>query len=110
MKKKGLVPLKEALEDYFKRKRWDKKIKGYHTINCWTDVVGEEIARHSQPIKIQDQTLFLKVKSSVWANELNLKKGELIQKFNLKAGEEIISNILFKVHPTHFNFNKKQQS
>ncbi|GAH70834.1 unnamed protein product, partial [marine sediment metagenome] len=36
MKKKGPVPLKEALEDYFKRKRWDKKIKGYHTINCWT--------------------------------------------------------------------------
>lgn len=110
MKKKGLVPLKEALEGYFKGKRWDKKLKGYQAINCWEEVVGEEIARHSQPIKIQDQTLFLKVKSSVWANELNLKKGELIQKFNLKAGEEIISNILFKVHPTHFNFNKKQQS
>lgn len=110
MKKKGMVPLKEALEDYFKRKRWDKRLKGYQAINYWEEVVGEEIAQHSQPIKIQDQTLFLRVKSNVWANELNLRKGELIQKINLKTGEEIISDILFKVQPAHFNFNKKNKA
>lgn len=103
MKKKGMISLKEALEGYFKGKRWDKKLKGYQAINCWEEVVGEEIAQHSQPIKIQDQTLLLRVKSNVWANELNLRKGELIQKINLKAGEEIISNILFKVQPSKFS-------
>lgn len=103
MKNKNPIPLKVVLEDFFKEKKWDKKIKGYRIINFWADVVGEEIAQHSQPTKIQDQTLFLRVKSNVWANELNLRKGELIQKFNLKAGEEMISDILFKVQPSQFN-------
>ncbi len=99
MKNKDPVPIKVILEDFLKEKKWNKKIKGYHIINCWAEVMGEEIAQHSQPIKIHDQTLFLRVKSNVWANELNLRKGELIQKFNLKAGEEMISDILFKVQP-----------
>jgi len=105
MKNKNPVPIKVVLEDFFKEKKWDKKIKGYEIINCWSEVVGKEIAQHSQPIKIQDQTLFLRVKSNVWANELNLRKGEVIQKFNLKAGEEMISNILFKVQPSQFRVN-----
>ncbi len=107
MKKKGMISLKEALENYFKEKKWDKKLKGYQVINYWEEVVGEEIAQHSQPTKIQDQTLFLRVKSNVWANELNLRKGELIQKFNLKAGEEMISDIRFKVQPSQFNKQPK---
>jgi len=97
MKYKNPAPIKVILEDFFKEKKWDKKIRGYHIINCWTEVMGEEIAQHSQPIKIQDQTLCVRVKNNIWANELNLRKGELIQKFNLRAGEEIISDILFKV-------------
>jgi len=106
MKNKNPVPIKVVLEDFFKEKKWDKKIKGYGIIiNCWAEVVGKEIAQHSQPIKIQDQTLFLRVKSNVWANELNLRKGEMIQKFNLKAGEGMISNILFKVQPSQFRVN-----
>jgi len=44
----------------------------------------------------------LAVKSNVWANELNLRKGELIEKINREAGEKIISNILFKVRMSQF--------
>ena len=102
MKKKDIVPFKTALEKFFKETDWSKKIKGYQIISNWENLAGKEIAQSSQPIKIQDQCLFLAVKSNVWANELNLRKGELIQKINREAGEEIISNILFKVRYSKF--------
>ena len=102
MKRRDMISLKEALEDYFKEKRWDKKIRGYQVINYWEEVVGEEIARNTQPIKIQDQILFLRVKSSVWANELNLRKGEIINKINLKTKEQTVSDFRFKVQPSYF--------
>jgi predicted nucleic acid-binding Zn ribbon protein len=102
MKKKDVVPLKTALEKFFKEKNWSTKIKGYQTISNWENLVGKEIAQSSQPIKIQDKCLFLAVKSNVWANELNLRKGELIEKINREAGEEIISNILFKTRTPQF--------
>ena len=97
MKKSDIVPLKAVLEKFLKDKMWSKKIKGYQIIHNWENLAGKEISQSSQPIKIQDKCLFLAVKSNVWANELNLRKGELIQKINLEAGEEIISNILFKI-------------
>jgi len=96
-KKREIMPIKRVLEDYFKKKKWQKKIKVYQIINSWGDVVDKKIAQHSQPIKIQGETLFLRVKSNVWANELNLRKGEIINKINLKIGEKAISEILFKV-------------
>lgn len=102
MKKKEIIPFKQALEEFFKEKKWSKKIKGYQIISNWENLVGKEIAKSSQPIKIQDKCLFLAVKSNVWANELNLRKGELIEKINREAGEEIISNILFKVRRSQF--------
>jgi len=102
MKKKDMVLFKTALEKFLKEKKWSKKIKGYQIINNWENLAGKEIAQSSQPIKIQDKCLFLAVKSNVWANELNLRKGELIEKINRKAGEEIISNILFKIRRSQF--------
>jgi hypothetical protein len=55
------------------------------------------------PFKIAlEKFLKEKKKSNVWANELNLRKGELIEKINREAGERIISNILFKVRRPQF--------
>ena len=102
MKKKDMVSFKTALENFLKEKKWSKKIKGYQIISNWENLAGKEIAQASQPIKIQDQCLFLAVKSNVWANELNLRKGELIEKINREAGEKIISNIMFKIRRPQF--------
>jgi len=102
MKKNDIVPFEAALKKFLKDKKWSKKIKGYQIIHNWENLAGKEISQSSQPIKIQDKCLFLAVKSNVWANELNLRKGELIEKINREAGEEIIYNILFKVRHSHF--------
>jgi len=105
MKKKDIIPFKTALEKFLKEKKWSKKIKGYQIISNWENLVGKKLAQSSQPIKIQDKCLFLAVKSNVWANELNLRKGEIVEKINLEAGEEIISNILFKARRSQFKDN-----
>ena len=105
MKKKEMVPFKAALENFLKEKKWNKKIKGYQIVSDWENLMGKEIAQSSQPLKMQDKCLFLAVKSNVWANELNLRKGELIEKINREAGEKIISNILFKIRRPQFKDN-----
>ncbi len=64
MKKKDIVPFKAALDNFLKEKKWSKKIKGYQIVSNWENLAGKEIARSSQPIKIQDKCLFLAVKSN----------------------------------------------
>ena len=102
MKKKLPIPLKDILENYLKKNKLQYKIKGYQIIYNWAEVVGEEIASHSCPIKIHGQTLFLRVESNVWANELNVRRGEIINKINRIAKEEMITEIRFKIQPAPF--------
>jgi len=97
MRKKNLTPLKNILDSFFKKNHLDNKIKGYQIIFNWSDCVGKNIAAHSQPVKILGNTLFLKVDSHVWANELNIKQGEIIKKINDKANKKIIHNIKFRI-------------
>ncbi|MEA1939966.1 MAG: DUF721 domain-containing protein [Candidatus Caldatribacteriota bacterium] len=99
MKGKKPIPLKDILEKYLKKNKLDHKVKGYQTIYNWDEVVEKEISRHSHPVKIQGKTLFLGVVSNVWANELNMRKGEIISSINRKAKEEIIIDIRFKIQP-----------
>lgn len=97
MKKKNLTPLKYILDSFFKKNKLGQKIKGYQVVYNWIDVVGKKIAQHSHPIKIEGKILFLGVENNVWANELNIRRGEIINKINSKANEKIITNIRFRI-------------
>lgn len=106
IKKREIISLKEALEDFFREQKWDKKIEGYQIITDWKEIIGEELANNAQPIKIENSILWLRVKSSVWANELNWRKGEIMEKINLSTPKPLVTNIKFKVEPTSFKTEK----
>ena len=49
----------------------------------WAEVVGEQLAKASKPIKISKQrTLIIQAKNSSWAQEINLYKEELLDRFS----------------------------
>ncbi len=104
-KKSEIISFREALEIFLKEKKWDKKIEGYQIITNWKAIVGEELANSTQPIKIENTVLWLKVKSNVWANELNWRKGEIIEKINREVQKTLVTEVIFKVQPTSFKPN-----
>lgn len=50
----------------------------------WTDLVGSTLSKNSRPLKIlrsaSSSTLLIGVSSSVWANELEFLKREILEK------------------------------
>ncbi|GAB4115445.1 MAG: hypothetical protein Kow00103_10200 [Candidatus Caldatribacteriota bacterium] len=104
-KKSEIISIKEALAIFLKEKKWDKKIEGYQIISNWEEIVGEELANNTQPIKIENTILWLKVKSNVWANELNWRKGEIIEKINRNTRKTLVTEVIFKVQPSSFKTN-----
>jgi len=103
MKKREIISLKEALEDYLKERKWDKRIEGYQIIKDWKEIAGEELANNAQPIKMEGSILWLQVRSSVWANELNWRKGEIMERINVRSPGLLVSDIKFKVKSVSFN-------
>jgi predicted nucleic acid-binding Zn ribbon protein len=60
-------------------------------------MVGDIIARNAQPEKIRQGTLFVKVSSHVWMQQLQYMKDQISDKLNQKLGGEVVKNIFFYV-------------
>ncbi len=62
----------------------------------WEKIVEEDIAKNTEPTIIRKKRLNVKCSSSVWIQEMMLKKEDLIKKINSYFDEEIVKEIYFK--------------
>ncbi|MEK7275616.1 MAG: DUF721 domain-containing protein [Candidatus Desantisbacteria bacterium] len=74
-----------------------KKISEGTIIQKWTEIVGKVISSHTQPLRVKERLLFVGVDSSIWANELSLLKMQIISDINKTIGQNMISDIHFKI-------------
>jgi len=66
----------------------------------WSEVAGPQVAAATQAERIEmgpDRcVLVVRVKNSVWANELTLLKGQLLTRLNERLGGSILTDLRFK--------------
>lgn len=87
----------EVLERSLSRLDLSRRLDEYGVWPIWRDVVGEAIARNAQPEKIRNGTLFVKVSSPVWMQELQFMKEMIAEKLNHRLPGEVVKNIFFMV-------------
>lgn len=63
----------------------------------WVAIVGEEAGKHSIPYKVEGDVLFVSVDSSVWNQELFMKKKTITKKVNHLFSSELIKNITYRI-------------
>ena len=64
-------------------------------IAFWDATVGEQIARHTEPRKVEKGLLFVKVNDNAWRTELMYHKFRIIKELNTKVGKTAITDIKF---------------
>ncbi|VBB07475.1 Hypothetical protein LUCI_2724 [Lucifera butyrica] len=74
------------------KKRYNAESVLYH----WPQIVGEKIASHSWAVKVQNETLLVKVSNSVWCHHLSTMCDDIVNKINAFAGEKLIADIRFQ--------------
>lgn len=99
MAKKSLPieTLGSVLEQSLKRLDLAARLDEYSVWPIWNDVVGTVIARNAQPEKIRNGTLFVKVSSPVWMQQLQFMKDMIAGKLNHRLKSEVVKNIFFMV-------------
>lgn len=65
----------------------------------WEDIVGSGLAEKSHPDKFENGTLWIAVSSSVWVQELQLRKGLILERLNGAAGYELFEEVRFGIRP-----------
>ena len=64
-------------------------------VTQWDTVVGEVVSSVTKAEKVESGTLFVRVDTSVWRQELHMQKKEIINKINKKIGTKAIGDIRF---------------
>lgn len=65
---------------------------GWHT---WRSIVGQRVAAHTMPTRLEGGTLQVTVSSSIWASELSLLQAPILQR--LKAVLPHVRMLRFRV-------------
>lgn len=92
----------EIIQAYLKERNWIQRIKGYNIFDSWEEFIPKQIAKNAKPIKIQDNTLFIRVKNHVWANEIRIRRGEIINLVNNNTGKNVIKNLIIRIDTKYF--------
>ncbi|MBM4159689.1 MAG: DUF721 domain-containing protein [Ignavibacteria bacterium] len=85
----------EAVEELVEKLGIKKKLQEYEAVVRWEEIVGGQIARVTTATRITKGTLFVRVKSSAWRNELTMRKDEIKERLNNALGGEIVTDIKF---------------
>ncbi len=84
-----------AIRDLFESLGISGRIREYDAVVRWNEVVGEQIARVTEAVKIDKGVLVVRVHNGPWRNELTLLKDDVIEKINAALGEKVVKEIRF---------------
>jgi predicted nucleic acid-binding Zn ribbon protein len=78
-----------------KRLKIDRRLKQEGAILEWSKVVGDRIASQTNPLRVRDSILFVRVENASWRNELVFLKGKIIKELNQSVKANVIKDIVF---------------
>lgn len=72
------------------------KMAQYDVIAAWPEVVGPQIARVTNPERMENGVLYVAVTTAPWRAELAMKRLDLIEKLNTHVGTRVLNDIRFR--------------
>jgi len=87
--------LKIAIDSMLRKFGIDNAIAQNNALNIWNEIVGDTVAKNTEPDRVEHGVIIVKVSSPTWRQELYFQKKEIIQKINNKIGKNVIRDIRF---------------
>jgi predicted nucleic acid-binding Zn ribbon protein len=69
---------------------------------AWATAVGEQLAAVATPVSERDGTLTIECADTVWAQELDLMQGTLLERLRVEVGEQAPQALRFRVESARF--------
>ncbi len=96
MKMKKAETLGDVLQQYVTALGADKKLNEIRVLNEWEKIAGKTISRETADIYLKDGVLFLKFRSPLIRNEVNMHKTIIQERINESLGYEAVNSIKIK--------------
>ena len=95
MKKSNSEQVGDILRRFMRDEGLETPLNQFRLMSAWKDVMGDGIEQYTGDMFIKNQTLFVKIKSSVLKNNLMMMRTSLVDKLNNTVNAQVISDIHF---------------
>jgi predicted nucleic acid-binding Zn ribbon protein len=79
-------PLGTAIDGLLEAEGWSKAAATGSVFGRWTEIVGADLASHTQPESLRDGELTVLADSTAWATQLRLLAAQLVHRLNAELG------------------------
>ena len=90
-----MKPIKTVLNTYLFKTGLEKGVRQQQALALWPTAVGKKIADNTAVQDVKHGTLIVHAKSPAWAQELQLRKKEILSNLNSSLGKRTIKDIRF---------------
>ena len=82
-----------VLQRLMKQRGWEKPKAEATVFGAWEKVVGEDIAKHSRPVKLDDGVLTVEAESTAWATQLRMLAASLLRNIASEVGHNVVTKL-----------------
>lgn len=86
--------LGDALSDFSGNKKIKESVDEVRVVSFWKELMGVTVDKYTEKIFYKNKTLFVKVGPDALKNELLYSKETIIEKINLKFGNDFIKKVV----------------
>ncbi|MGY0408437.1 MAG: DUF721 domain-containing protein [Polaribacter sp.] len=86
--------VKDLMQFFIKENNLSKGMQKIRVKETWNKMMGPGVAAHTTSVRLQNNTLFIHLSSSVLREELSYGKEKIIKMMNEELGDEVISKLL----------------
>jgi predicted nucleic acid-binding Zn ribbon protein len=79
-----------VLSGLFAERGWQRPVTEARVFTDWAGLVGEDIARHCQPVTLREGELRLAAESTAWATQLRMMSSTLLARLVGELGPDVV--------------------
>ena len=93
---RGGAPLGRVLEDLLAKISLGPQYRQQLALMAWPQIAGPTVAAHARAEAVRDGVLIVLTDSPAWAQELQLRRRDLVARVGAQVGEGVIRDIRFR--------------
>lgn len=83
------IPISDSLDGVVRSLRGPSRQAVGGVFGKWRDAVGDQVAEHVRPLKLDERVLVVEVDDPAWATQVKFLSSTIIDKLRTVAGVEI---------------------
>jgi hypothetical protein len=96
---KGAKPVRlgDVLSGVVARLGLERDLDDYRLLQAWDEIVGPQVARNAQPMKLDARRLVVAVKNATWLQELTLLRRDICLRLNEWMGRDVVRELFLVI-------------